>query len=185
MPIEVTCSCGRALNLRDELAGKLVRCPACAGPVEVPVAVQQVEVVEEVAAGPPPLPGAGKSSVAAGPPPLSKKNDDDIGAAPPVLTPDRKESKKKKKKDKKKKSVFSQYYGEGKAAPIVAFDEGWFGSMNGGIIGGIITLLGGILLLILLLSCGGWFAFRGMILAIILIVVGIGAILKGLLDLYQ
>ena len=29
MPIEWTCECGKRLRLRDELAGKKVRCPAC------------------------------------------------------------------------------------------------------------------------------------------------------------
>ncbi len=180
VPIEVNCTCGRNLTLRDELAGKLVRCPACAGPVEVPVAVEEVveDVADGVAAGPPPMPRPGGASVAAGPPPLSKKKADKIGVEPPALTP-----KEPKKKKKKKKSVYSDYYGEGKSTPLIAADD-WFGSMNGGIIGGILTLLAGIVLLILLLSCGGIFAFRGMILSIILIVVGLGAILKGLLDLY-
>lgn len=35
MPIRINCSCGKALNVRDELAGKAVKCPACGKPVKV------------------------------------------------------------------------------------------------------------------------------------------------------
>jgi len=38
MPIELTCQCGRALVLRDELAGKTIRCPQCQGELTVPAA---------------------------------------------------------------------------------------------------------------------------------------------------
>lgn len=36
MPIKVTCSCGQALNAKDELAGKTVRCPKCKQPLTIP-----------------------------------------------------------------------------------------------------------------------------------------------------
>ena len=38
MPIELTCPCGRELVLRDELAGKLIRCPECQAELTVPAA---------------------------------------------------------------------------------------------------------------------------------------------------
>jgi hypothetical protein len=38
MPIEMTCACGRALVLRDELAGKTIRCPQCQAELTVPAA---------------------------------------------------------------------------------------------------------------------------------------------------
>src|SRR5439155_8743870 len=38
MPIDLTCTCGRALVLRDELAGKVVRCPECQAELTVPAA---------------------------------------------------------------------------------------------------------------------------------------------------
>ena len=31
MPIQIACACGKKLNVRDELAGKKVKCPACGG----------------------------------------------------------------------------------------------------------------------------------------------------------
>lgn len=36
MPISTSCSCGRKLNLKDELAGKMVKCPQCGSPLKVP-----------------------------------------------------------------------------------------------------------------------------------------------------
>ena len=36
MPISFTCNCGKKLNVKDELAGKAVKCPSCAKPVKVP-----------------------------------------------------------------------------------------------------------------------------------------------------
>ena len=36
MAIKVTCSCGRVLNVKDELAGKKGRCPSCGNVLQVP-----------------------------------------------------------------------------------------------------------------------------------------------------
>jgi hypothetical protein len=38
MPIRVKCSCGKELSVRDELAGKAVKCPACQAAVRIPSA---------------------------------------------------------------------------------------------------------------------------------------------------
>jgi hypothetical protein len=38
MPIRITCSCGKALSVRDELAGKAVKCPGCQTTLRVPAA---------------------------------------------------------------------------------------------------------------------------------------------------
>jgi WD40 repeat protein len=93
MPIELTCTCGRELYLRDELAGLMIRCPKCAGMVRVPLGAREIvkttpaapaaakvineanalapdvteEIVETIAVGPPPL-----SRPKLGPPPLPK-----------------------------------------------------------------------------------------------------------------
>lgn len=50
MSIVVTCSCGKYYRVKDELAGKRIRCPFCAGGVAVPGAAPPVD------RGPPPLP---------------------------------------------------------------------------------------------------------------------------------
>src|SRR5262245_30551138 len=167
MAIEINCSCGKALNLRDELAGKHVRCPACAATLQVPGGV---EVVEEVAAGPPPLAsGRTQRQVEERPaPPLSRSSD---------------RLKERKKKKKKKGSVFNEYYGgEGSSNPVVAFNEGWLGNMTSGIVGGGLTFLVGVLILTL---CIIFFAsMYGILAGIFLITIGLIAMLKGLMDLY-
>ena len=167
MPIAVSCNCGRDLNLRDELAGKTIRCPNCSGTVQVPY---PADVVEDVHAGPPPMP-----------PPRAQKKDRDrdreIDLAPPARRPERPKEKKKKKK----KSVYADYYGNEDRPGAVTMEEGWFGSAAAGIGGGIIMLLVGIGVVVLALFFGG---FRLMIWGIILIVISVIALLKGLLDLY-
>jgi hypothetical protein len=170
MPIAMTCTCGRALTLRDELAGKLIRCPSCAGTLNVPIAAE--EIVEDVVAGPPPLPPAL-------PPRSAQQKERDIAVAPPP--PPRPKPKEPKKK--KKKSVYQEYYAKENTNPMLVLDEGWFGNMNSGMVGGALTLLAGILLLVLLLVFGGF--FRLMIFAGLLIIVGLLGIIKGLLDLYE
>jgi hypothetical protein len=37
MAIRVVCECGRAVRVREELAGRKVRCPACGGSLPVPL----------------------------------------------------------------------------------------------------------------------------------------------------
>jgi hypothetical protein len=43
MPISLQCSCGRDLRLREELAGKKIRCPACQSVLAVPEMLEEVE----------------------------------------------------------------------------------------------------------------------------------------------
>jgi hypothetical protein len=35
MPIRISCPCGKSLNVRDDLAGKVVKCPGCGKPIRV------------------------------------------------------------------------------------------------------------------------------------------------------
>src|SRR5947207_6318338 len=82
MPIDVTCACGHALKLRDELAGVSIRCPACAATLQVPILAE--EIVEAIAAGPPPLPRPKNSDVAAGLPPESRPTEPDAAQTDPA-----------------------------------------------------------------------------------------------------
>jgi hypothetical protein len=167
MPIEISCKCGRTLNLRDELGGKTIRCPKCTGMLKVPLPVS--EVVEEIVEGPP------RQAVASG------KRRGEIDLAPPPRRPEPpKESKKKKKK---KGSVYSERFGDSSQnATILAFNEGWFGNLASGIVGGLITMLIGIIALVCFLTFT--FYIRGIVVSIVVIVIGLIATLKGLMDLY-
>jgi hypothetical protein len=206
MAIEMKCSCGKALTLRDELAGKKIRCPKCGGGLEVPDPVEEVEDGEEVETAkaavrpgaPPPLPGASASSgptsgddedmveveavdegVSAGPPPLKKWDDGYVAAPPPVA-----ERIKEPKKKKKKKSIYSEMYGQSSKGGKFVFEEGWFGSLGGGIIGGALMIFAAIVLFLILLFIGSLFAYA-MLFIIVLFVAGMLSMLKGLMDLYD
>lgn len=37
MPIQLKCNCGKVVSVRDEMAGKAVKCPACQSVIRVPV----------------------------------------------------------------------------------------------------------------------------------------------------
>ncbi|NUN49199.1 MAG: hypothetical protein HUU15_10265 [Candidatus Brocadiae bacterium] len=64
MPIATSCDCGRQLNLKDELAGKTVKCPQCGNPLKVPggkatsTAVATPPPVSSRSSGANPRPGA-------------------------------------------------------------------------------------------------------------------------------
>ncbi|MHB1424521.1 MAG: hypothetical protein ACYC3I_15225 [Gemmataceae bacterium] len=45
MPIALSCGCGRALRVKDELAGKNIRCPDCKSILTVPAKETEVEEV--------------------------------------------------------------------------------------------------------------------------------------------
>jgi hypothetical protein len=50
--ISVSCSCGRALKLRDDVAGKKIKCPACQAVIEVPGAASEPDLLPEEPAAP-------------------------------------------------------------------------------------------------------------------------------------
>lgn len=70
MPIAIKCSCGKALSVKDELAGKAVKCPGCSQPVRVPAGGASAQITNPVAkpsrpvaqSAPAPLAGAASSS---------------------------------------------------------------------------------------------------------------------------
>lgn len=47
MPLSIQCKCGKTLRVKDEFAGKKVRCPACKEVLSVPVPEMDVEVEED------------------------------------------------------------------------------------------------------------------------------------------
>ena len=46
MAIHVTCECGTSYDLKDEFAGKLVKCPQCGRPVRAPARTAAVATME-------------------------------------------------------------------------------------------------------------------------------------------
>ena len=55
MPIQVNCQCGKALNVKDALAGKAVKCPACGSAVRVPAASAPAAAAPQAPVAPAPI----------------------------------------------------------------------------------------------------------------------------------
>lgn len=77
MPIPVKCSCGKSFSLKDELAGKAVKCPACQNVIKIPVPAKVVATASPAAGRPAagqaaPKPPAAKAAPA---PPKSELDD--------------------------------------------------------------------------------------------------------------
>lgn len=72
MPIATSCSCGRKLNLKDELAGKTVKCPQCGTALKVPDGKSTATAV----ATPPPRSAPSDSKIIEKPSAPAKKKDD-------------------------------------------------------------------------------------------------------------
>jgi hypothetical protein len=95
MSINVVCDCGKETKVKDELAGKKIKCPGCQSVLTVP------EAGDEVATGPPPRTGARAAAdedVAAGSPRAGKR---------PAFADeeDDEESEREPKRGKKKKAA--------------------------------------------------------------------------------
>ncbi len=77
MPISIACDCGRTLKVKDEAAGRKVRCPACSkvlvAPMPEPSGNLEDEAINELLAEGPPAP------VASVPPPREPAEEKDQG----------------------------------------------------------------------------------------------------------
>ena len=79
MPIQVKCAnqeCAKALRIKDELAGKTIRCPECKNPVKVPGAVAPTmapAAPKQAPKAPPPPPPATPKKPAPMPPKTAPK----------------------------------------------------------------------------------------------------------------
>lgn len=165
MAIAVTCECGRALRLKDELAGKKVRCPDCSATVVVPQpepdeAAFEVLAADDPADAAPPSPIRESLSERPRRPPPPPMDDDD----PPP-------------RKKIKVPGMSGYDPDPppRRMPTVVAEEGWFGSINSGMIGGIIMILIAVVWFVGGMAAGIIFFYPP-----ILLVIGIIAFLKGL-----
>ncbi|HXG12251.1 MAG TPA: hypothetical protein VNK04_21025 [Gemmataceae bacterium] len=71
MPIPLKCACGRSFAVKDELAGKKVRCPYCRGIIAIPEFAQEVgeeEAIQTRPGGKPAKESSRRSSVQDRPP---------------------------------------------------------------------------------------------------------------------
>lgn len=68
MPISVPCQCGKTLNVRDELAGKAVKCPACQKILQVPASKITAAAAQPAKAAPRPATPVAKPVAKPSPP---------------------------------------------------------------------------------------------------------------------
>lgn len=67
MPLQIQCTCGKLLRVKDELAGKKARCPGCKAVLEVPeltvVVPEEDDAADVAVTTAPPKIGAARSGV--------------------------------------------------------------------------------------------------------------------------
>jgi hypothetical protein len=163
VPIPVSCSCGRALKIKDELAGKKVRCPACRNVVQVPQPNQdpEDEIMQMLLSDSEDEPAPPSSPEP--PEPEGIKAEAPQRASPPSPPP----SLPKKKPEKKPREPERRQ-------PRVVFEEGWFGSVNSGVIGGLLMMVIAVVWFVLGLMANRIFFYPP-----ILLVIGLISMIKG------
>ena len=205
MPIPLSCPCGRAFNIKDECGGHKIRCPQCKSVLSVPLPNKEVEpeefdlevieddeseemelevieddkpeeleleVVEdeEVLEVLPAEPQTRRSAIQATPsakrpPRLSSSADDERIKA----------SRRRDEEDEPRLKRRPKLRREEARGPAIAFEEGWFGSTNAGIAGGVFMILIAVVWLVVGLAFNRLFFYP-----LILFVIGVIAIIKGL-----
>lgn len=159
MPIAFQCSCGRSLNVKESLAGKKIRCPECQSILAVPAKEDDDDLPMEVmpADEEPVRRNASRAAVQAEPNPRRREEKDD--EEPPI-----------QKRSKRSRNIK-------KREPLVSFEPGWFGSINSGVVGGLLMMLIAVVWFVVGLIGGIIFFYPP-----ILFIVGFIAIVKGALD---
>ncbi len=125
MSIPFQCTCGKNLRVKDELAGRKVRCPGCQGILVVPF--PEMEPVEEsegygVAEEEAPAPRRKAS-------PSALETEDRLDR--PDYRPRREEPELRRERPRRRR----------KNPRVGAFERGWSGSVNGALIGGVLMMV--------------------------------------------
>jgi hypothetical protein len=133
MPLVFECACGKKMKVRDELAGKKVKCPGCGKAVMAPEPEPMVvePVGEEMMAGEPPIVAASSTAVQVGEAPPGSE-----GVAPTWETKKKSDQSTKKRdeeEDDAEKPVPHWVFGGTFSSEVMALgNEGiWFASFKG------------------------------------------------------
>lgn len=161
MPLAFNCDCGRALRVKDELAGKKIRCPECKSILTVPDRNISDELELEVIPADEDEETARKSARRAA-----------IQTEPPEAPLARRRTVQDEVPTPRKRSKASREIR--RSTPSVTFERGWFGSINAGVVGGILMMLIAVVWFVVGLAGGIIFFYPP-----ILFVIGIVAIVKG------
>jgi hypothetical protein len=169
MAISFTCSCGKVGKVKEEFAGRKIRCPDCRTVFVVPAPTEERDVDQEAADlllsdSPREESPAREES-----PPLERREEatQPLPARVPPRKPIDMTPPKAPPRPKKEAAPRSE------RTPI-AFEEGWFGSLNAGVIGGFLTMLIAIVWLVVGMAAGRIFIY-----APVLFVFGFIAMIRG------
>lgn len=192
MPIKFNCACGKTLQVKDEFAGRRVKCPACSAVATVPAADPGFEVVNDpgfevvdTPAAPPPVQSAIPRAM-----PVARTGDDrprqsrdeDDNDTPQSRRRDEDEDDRPRKKRRddddderpRKKKKFNAAKAEREES------GGHFrmekGIVNSGVLGGTLAMIGAIVWFVL-----GLMADRIFFYPPILFIAGLVAFCKGLM----
>ncbi len=130
MAIALSCSCGRSFRIKHELAGSKVKCPDCGSiltvprpqPAKDPEEDAYAVLSEEVPLGQQEERRRAWEAPAAPPEPPSTRQPPKLPPAPPPMQSRPKDDSPRER------------------GPRIAFEPGWFGSVNSGVIGGILMM---------------------------------------------
>ncbi len=185
MPIPLQCDCGRSLRIKDELAGRKVKCPQCAAVLVVPLpeAPAEDEAYELLADDAPEEPRRRKKAepdnadAMVQTSPRSRRpateDEDDPERSRRERRRREEEQEEARRRERRRKDVRREE--ARRERPRVAFEPGWFGSMNSGVAGGLLMIVIAVVWFGL-----GLMADRIFFYPPILVIIGIGSIIKGL-----
>jgi hypothetical protein len=180
MPIPLTCDCGRTMRVKEELAGRKIRCPGCTAILAVPKPETPPDAEEEA------LNLLLEDSD--DPPSGSRTNVDDaprtaaIRESRPGPRPLKDEPERPEWKWKKKASLASKPLRK----PRARSSGGLFNNVNpnyGVMWTGVAMILGSLALGLVNVAIffAGWVVFKLVAITVILFFVGLGTIFKGLM----
>jgi hypothetical protein len=180
MPIPVSCGCGRALRIKDELAGRKIRCPTCNAVLTVPAPETELEVVEEEENEGYELLDENATQKR---PRAANESEEEYSrrerrrlAEEKDRREQRREDEREEKRRRKQERQEDVRRQERLHRPCVVDDGGrHFGTSEAGVIGGIVMILIAVVWFVLGLMAGRVFFYPP-----ILAVLGIAAIVKGL-----
>ncbi len=176
MPITFACGCGKTLRVKDEHAGRWVRCPGCQETAIVPEAEPEpaFEVVEDTPPPPPPARTRVRAEPAAGRYELDEdddrrprrraadRDDEDDDRRPRGRSDDEDRPRRKKKRRSSK----------AEAQPTRSLEGRVF---NGGVAGGLLAMVIAVVWFVVGLQADRIFFYPP-----ILFLVGLGGVFKGL-----
>ena len=169
MPIAVDCMCGRPFRIKDELAGKKVRCPECKSILAVPEQSVGAEFDYEAEIIPEPPAPAPVLNVQPAPAPIRKVQ--------PIRLPDEYAPSRSKTSSESEDALQAKFTGrKPKKRKAKKSDSGWTPgiSVNPSIISGLLMMLGAVVWFVAGLAIGIIFFYPA-----ILFCLGVAAVIRG------